>query len=190
MVDLENEPDQEKRIEHLRKELEELGGEISHESNLPGDMEEEFLKHILAFETAEEMSLMEWLTNAGLEVPAPEELDDAELEEKLWQVINRMASLGAYLHHTNHLSNRELYSYLYRDGLREPTVLFPENPGFVYGIDLVGSGSEEDTELYMRYYADEDYRSQWVKDFPDYVLPPHEDPPYDRDEHLPKSPLG
>lgn len=190
MVDFDDEPDQEKRIENLRKELQELGGEVSNESDLSTDMEEEFLKHILAFETADEMSLMEWLTNAGLEVPPPDHLNDAELREKLWQVINRMASLGAYLHNTNHVSDRELYSYLYHDALREPTVLFPENPGFAYGIDLLGSGSDEDTELYMRYYAEEEYRNEWAKQFPDFVMPPREDPRYNRDENLPKSPLG
>lgn len=190
MAELENEPDQEKRIKHLRKELQELGGEVSHESDLPADMEEEFLKHILAFETAEEMSLMEWLTNSGLEILPPDKLNEAELGEKLWQVIHRMASLGAYLHNTNHLSDRELYSYLFDDGLREPTVLFPENPGFVYGLDVLGSGSDEDMQLYMRFYADDEYRKQWGKDFPDFEMPPREVPSHDRDKDLPKSPLG
>lgn len=190
MVNLDNEPDQEKRIEQLRDELQKLGGEISHESDLPGDMEEEFLKHILAFETAEQLSLLQWLENAGLEIPPPEDLNDEGLSLKLWEVIQRMASLGAYLHNTNHLSDRALYSYLYHDGLREPTVLFPENPGFVYGLDVLGSGSDEDTTLYMRYYADDEYREQWSRDFPDFEMPPRESPPYDRDKNLPKSPLG
>src|SRR5438128_6797506 len=109
MIDFDDEPDQEKRIEKLRAELQELG-EISHESDLPADMEEEFLKHILEFETAEQLTLMQWLENAGIEVPAPEELTDELLSDKLWEVINRMASLGAYLHNTNHLSDRKLYS--------------------------------------------------------------------------------
>jgi len=190
MIDFDDEPDQEKRIEKLRAKLQELGDEISHESDLPADMEEEFLKHILEFETAEQLTLMQWLENAGLDVPAPEELTDESLPAKLWEVINRMASLGAYLHNTNHLSDRELYSYLYHDALREPTVLFPENPGYVYGIDIVGSGSEEDMHTYMRYFADDEYRQSWAKDFPDFEMPPHEIPPFDRDKDLPKSPFG
>jgi hypothetical protein len=189
-MDLDDEPDQEKRIETLRARLHELGDEISHESDLPADMEEEFLKHILEFETAEQLSLMQWLENAGLDVPAPKELTDEALAGKLWEVINRMASLGAHLHNTNHLSDRELYSYLYHDALQEPTVLFPENPGYVYGIDILGSGSDEDTETYMRYFADEEYRKTWAEDFPDFVMPPREVPPFDRDKDLPKSPFG
>src|SRR5256885_1082960 len=100
MIDFDDEPDQEKRIEKLRSKLKELGDEISHESDLSADLEEEFLKHIL------------------------------------------------------------------------------------------GSGSDEDMELYMKYYSDEEYREKWAKDFPDFVMPPREVPPFDRDKELPKSPFG
>jgi len=190
MIDFEEEPDQEKRIEKLRAKLQALGDEISHESDLPADLEEQFLNHILEFETAEQLTLMQWLENAGLEVPDPAALTNQSLSAKLWEIINRMASLGAYLHNTNHLSDRELYSYLYHDALREPTVLFPENPGFVYGIDILGSGSDEDILLYMKYFADEEYRQRWVEDFPDFEMPPREAPPFDRDKDLPKSLFG
>ena len=185
-----DEPDQEKRIEKLRAELEKLGGMVSEDADLPADLEEEFLKHVLEFETTEPLTLLQWLENAGVEVPPPEHLDDAQLHPKLWEIINQMASLGAYLHSTNHLSDRELYEHLYHESLREETVLFPENPSFVYGIDLVGSGSDEDIFLWMKHYADEETRTQWLKDFPDYEMPSHEDPPYDRDKDLPKSAFG
>jgi hypothetical protein len=101
-----------------------------------------------------------------------------------------MASLGAYLLHTNHLSERELYDYLYNDGLREEAVLFPENPSYAYMIDLTGSGSEEDNQTFLKYYADEKYREQWATDWPDDHIPGHEDPPFDRDRFLPQSPIG
>ena len=55
-------------------------------------------------------------------------------------------------------------------------------------LDLVGSGSEEDIALWLKYYADEETRVQWARDFPDMVVPPHENPPYDRDRQLPKPP--
>ena len=190
MIDFDNEPDQEKRIEKLRAQLENLGGEVSDNSQLSADMEEEFLKHILAFETTGSSSLLQWLENAGQDVPPPDELDDTQLHAKLWEVINRMASLGAYLHNTNHLSDRQLYSYLFEEGLREDAVLFPDNPGYVYGLDLLGSGSEEDMQLYMKYFADEAYRAEWKADFPELEMPPHEDPPFDRDKDLPKSAFG
>ena len=187
MIDFDDEPDQEKRIEKLKSQLEKLGGDVSDNSELSTDMEEEFLKHILAFETAEPTSLLQWLENAGQDVPPPQDLDDSQLHTKLWEVINRMASLGAYLHNTNHLSDRQLYSYLFEEGLREDAVLFPDNPGYVYGLDPLGSGSEADMQLYMKYFADDEYRAQWMRDFPELELPPHEDPPFDRDKDLPRS---
>jgi hypothetical protein len=157
---------------------------------MPADMEEEFLRHVLEYESAEPISLLKLLTNSGLEVPAPDELDDETLGSKLKDIIDRMASLGAYLMHTNHLSDRALYEYLFHDGLREEAVLFPENPSYAYMIDLTGSGSEEDNQIYLKYYADEKYRRDWANDWPDDTVPEHEDPPFDRDRFLPQSPIG
>jgi hypothetical protein len=37
----------------------------------------------------------------------------------------------------------------------------------------------------LKYYASEKYRAWWREDFPEYEIPAHEDPPYDRDRHLP-----
>jgi hypothetical protein len=157
---------------------------------MSADMEEEFLRHVLEYEKAAPISLLRLLENSGLEVPAPENLDKDALRVKLKEIIERMASLGAYLLHTNHLSDRELYEYLYHEGLREEAVLFPENPSYSYMIDLTGSGSEEDNQTYLKYYADEDYRRQWAHDWPDDSIPDHEDPPFDRDRFLPQSPAG
>jgi hypothetical protein len=187
---IDDEPDQEKRIEKLRDEVRKLGGTFSAEVDMPPDLEEEFLKHILEYEHAQPITLLQLLNNAGLDVPAHDDLDDGELTAKLWEVIERMSSLGAYLLHTNHLSDRELYTYLYSDALREEAMLFPEDPNFSYMIDLTGSGSEEDNQIYFRYYANEEYREQWAKDWPDDQMPPREEPPYARDLRLPQSPLG
>ena len=185
-----DEPDQEERIAKLRKELEKLGGSALSLEQMPADMEEEFLRHVLEYETAAPISLMSLLANAGLEVQAPEQLDKDTLRIKLKEIIERMASLGAYLLHTNHLADRELYEYLYNDALREEVVLFPENPSYAYMIDLTGSGGDEDNQIYLKYYADEEHRRQWAHDWPDDPLPDHEDPPFDRDRFLPQSPLG
>jgi hypothetical protein len=183
-----DEPDQETRIEKLREQLTALGGSIKSLEAMPPDMEEEFLRHVLEYETAEPISLLRLLENSGLVIPAPDQVD--EKTDKLKEIIERMASLGAYLLHTNHLSDNELYNYLYNDGLREEAVLFPENPSYAYMIDLTGSGSDEDNQIYLKYYADEEHRKQWALDWPDDLLPDHEDPPFDRDRHLPQSPLG
>jgi hypothetical protein len=189
-IDFADEPSQEERIAKLRAELEKLGGSTSTLESMPADMEEEFLRHVLEYETAEQISLLRLLENSGLEVPAPEALDDDALKIKLKEIIDRMASVGAYLLHTNHVSDRDLYEYLYNDALREETVLFPENPSYAYMIDLTGSGSEDDNQIYLKYYADEQYRRQWAHDWPDDRMPEHEEPPFDRDRFLPQSPVG
>lgn len=189
-IEFADEPSQEERINKLRTELEKLGGNTSTLESMPADMEEEFLRHVLEYETAEQISLLRLLENAGLEVPAPETLDDDALSIKLREIIDRMASVGAYVLHTNHLSDRDLYNYLYHDALREETVLFPENPSYAYMIDLTGSGGEDDNQTYLKYYADEEYRRQWAHDWPDDPMPEHEEPPFDRDRFLPQSPVG
>ena len=185
-----DEPDQEERIAKLRQELEKLGGSAMSLESMPADMEEEFLRHVLEYETAEPITLFRLLENCGVEIPAPDQLDDASIAAKLNEIVERMASLGAYVLHTNHLTDRQLYSYLYVDGLREEAVLFPENPSYAYMIDLTGSGSETDNQLYLRYYADEEHRKRWAHDWPDDPMPEHEDPPFDRDRYLPQSPIG
>jgi hypothetical protein len=185
----EEEPSQEARIARLRAELERLGGTTMDFESMPADMEEEFLRHVVEYETAEPISLMHLLENSGLEIPAPDTLDNDALTIKLKEMIERMASLGAYLLHTNHLSDRELYDYLYHDGLREEAVLFPENPSYAYMIDLTGSGSDEDNQTYLKYYADEQARVKWGHDWPGDKVPKHENPPFDRDRFLPQSPL-
>jgi len=190
LTNFEEEPDQEVRIAKLREEIEKLGGNAMSVEDMPAEVEEEFLRHVLAYETAEPISLFRLLENAGLTLPVPNHLSDEQISQQLREVIERMALLGAYIQHTNHLSDRELYEYLYDDGLREEAVLFPENPSYAYVLDLTGSGSDEDNQLYLRYYADEDHRRQWTTDWPDDPIPDHEEPPFDRDRFLPKSPIG
>jgi len=159
---------------------------------MPAEVEEEFLRHVLEYESAEPTSLLTWLANSGIEVPAPDQLDDKRLSIKLQEVVYGMAYVGAYLLHTNHLSDRELYEFL-SDYLTEEVVLFPENPDYAYIIDLVGGaegGSNEDIQIYLKYYADEKARAKWGHDWPGDKIPKHEDPPFDRDRFLPQAPLA
>ena len=85
------EPSQEERIAKLRAELEKLGGSTTSLESMPADMEEEFLRHVLEYETAEPISLMRLLENSGLEIPAPDKLEKDALRIKLKEIIDRMA---------------------------------------------------------------------------------------------------
>ena len=66
---------------------------------MPADMEEAFLRQVLEYETTEPISLYTAkLENAGLEMPAPNQLNDATLAE-LKEVIDRLASTGGLAPH-------------------------------------------------------------------------------------------
>jgi len=182
------EEDTKSRIRKLKKKVEALTGEpvvSAGTGDLPPEIEEQFWEQVLEFEQTKPVSPFEILVNGGTTLPPPDQLDDAQLPAKLWELIQGMALLGVYLHSTNHFSDRELYEYLWKDALRETTLLQPSNPDFACHIDPVSSGSAEDIFLYLRYYADEESRRRWANDFPKDVIPEHADPPFDRDRHLP-----
>jgi hypothetical protein len=153
----------------------------------PDDLEGEFWDHVAAFDREEPRALSVVLPEAGVSLPPPDELNDSQVSRKLWEIIHKLALLGTFLHNTNHLSDRQLYAELWDEVLREPTVLMPDNPDFSSHIDMIGSGSQEHVLLYMKYYATEEERRSWLKDWPEDVLENHEDPPYDRDRLLPQA---
>ncbi|MEX2218989.1 MAG: hypothetical protein WD749_09540 [Phycisphaerales bacterium] len=151
-------------------------------------MHEEFLRNVIDYDSAPLGTRFRQLLKAGVALPAPESLDDAALHAKIWEIVRRLAEWDVYLAHTDHLSDRELYEHLWRDSLREQGPIFPPGSGWINHIDLIGGCSEEDIEVGLRYYDDEEQRQRWSSEFPDYVIPPHESPPYDRDRLLPKEP--
>jgi hypothetical protein len=183
--------DREIRINELKHAAEEAaGGEmVAWESeDCPPEVAERFWEQVLAFEEAPETTHAEQLRQAGVELPPAEGMSEEQLTAKLWEVIHALARQAVYLHSTDHLSDRELYKRLAEDVLHERTTVPPPELGMRCHIDLVGTGSDEHIYLQLKYYADEDERRRWVRDFPDYVLPDHEDPPHDRDRHLPPAP--
>jgi hypothetical protein len=52
---------------------------------------------------------------------------------------------------------------------------------------MVGSGSDEDTEVYLRFYADDGEREGYRDLYPQ-GLPEKQRRPFDRDRHLPQPP--
>lgn len=123
------------------------------------------------------------LLRMGLELPAPDQLDDTALHAKLWEVITALGDRRAVLDRTDHLSDRQLYEHLWNDTLREPVTILPPGASMRQTLELLGC--EADVEVYLRYYYSEEMRQAWAEDFPEDVIPPHEDPPYDRDRFMP-----
>jgi hypothetical protein len=187
-IKITNDPIQQEHIRDLQRRAEEfVDGEMSffESEDMSQDLREQFWERVAAFEESEWVTSFDQLVQAGMELPAPDELDDTQLTAKLWEVIRGMAMLRMFLYSTDHLSDRELYEELWHEVLREENPVMPINGNSTCHIDLVSSGSEEDNTLYLRYYADEESRLDWAIDWPDDAIPDHEDPPYDRDRHLP-----
>jgi hypothetical protein len=164
------------------------GGELNWVSEeCPPEVAAQFWLSVAAYEQAPWTTHFQELVDAGVELPAPESLDDRQLAAKLWEVIGALARMRVFISQTDHLSDRELYVLLWDDILREPIKSLPLDESSAWHIDFLSGGGEEDTRLYMKYYADEETRRCWLADFPEDELPPHEEPPYDRDRHLPQA---
>ena len=187
------EDDRDKRIEDLKHRAEELCGgqmEVGGPNDCSSETEEAFWEHVVDYEEAPWTTHFHQLESAGVSLPQPDSLNDQELTIKLWEVIHKLALLRVFIEQTDHLSDRELYSHLWSDSLREDTKMLPSDPDSAWHIQLLSGGSEEDNQLYLKYYADDDWRKHWHEDFPDDPMPAHEDPPYDRDRLLPKPDYG
>jgi hypothetical protein len=152
----------------------------------PADLAEQFLKHLLEYEQAPCTTHFQQLERAGLDLPAPEQVSDGQLTAKLGALIAGLAQIHVFLSNTDHLSDRDLYVSLWAEGLREPVALTAGDDPFAWNLDLLGSGSARDIYLHLKYYADEEYRRDWTEQFPGEEIPAHEDPPFDRDRHLPQ----
>lgn len=137
------------------------------------------------YDEAPVASLLEQLAWRGYEPPAPHTLSDPELTEELGRLALRLADLHVFLHRTDHLSDRELYTLLVGDLLCHEVKVFRVDPDLQQHLDVLGGCSEEDIHLWLKHYADEDDRSRWAKSFPDDEIPEHVPPPFDRDRRLP-----
>lgn len=153
----------------------------------PPEAKAQFWMSVAAYEQAPSTTHFQLLEESGIELLSPESMDDHQLAAKLWEVIKGLARLRIFLSQTNHLNDRELYTLLWHDLLREAIKDLPLDISSAWHIDLLGSASAEDTYQYLKYYADDAIRQQWSADFSADEMPEHEDLPFDRDRHLPQA---
>ena len=152
---------------------------------------DKYLQRLDAIENGPFTTDFQKLLNAGVQLPEPESLDDDRLSAKLWEVIEALARLRVFLESTDHLSDRQLYDVLWRETLHHEVPIEPDDPddlddgGGAWHVDLVSTGSAENIRAWLTYYADEQTRDHWRREYPEDDMPAHQDPPYDRDRHLP-----
>jgi hypothetical protein len=137
----------------------------------------------------EELGMMneapiETLRSAGRTFPEPDSLTEAELSTHLWDLITELSRLRIFLEFTDHLNDRELYAFVWKQA-SSPMFFTPDDPYSATHVSPIGGCSEEDNEVWLRYYADEDDRLLWSRDLPEMTIPPHSDPPHRREELLP-----
>ncbi len=130
-----------------------------------------FLESMLAWERAPALPISCW-SLPELQLPRPATLDDDVLSELLSDMIQRLFSVRVVLEMTGHLSDRQLYTLIYRDIL----------PACEKKVDLPGNYlcwrclDEADWETWLRYYATESERLQWLSRNDGYLPEPEELP--------------
>ena len=180
--------DREIRIERMKRELEGLsGGEMISGTveEVPPELEEVFLERVCAWERASYDTNFNRLVQRGVEMIPPPELDDRKLRVKLQEVLCALAGIACFLYDTDHLSDRELYTWLWSDGLREETPDLSQLGG-AWHTSPIGSGTDEDIAVFLKYYASEKERRRWKADFPNDPIPAHCALPCRPDRTLPR----
>lgn len=120
--------------------------------------ENSFLESMLAWERAPALPISCW-SLPELVLPRPSSLDDDLLNTLLGDAIDRLFSARVVLEMTDHLSNRELYTLIYRDIL----------PACEKKVDLPGNYlcwrcvDEADHDTWLTFYATESERLQWLE---------------------------
>jgi hypothetical protein len=131
----------------------------------------------------------EELARSGVVLLPPDELTDETIGPKLWELLHELACRGFYVLNSDHLSDREAYSNLWREDLREPAILPGRSRHGGWFHDFVGSGSEEHTQVWLRFFASDEARARHARECPQSPLPPRETPRFKRDWRLPKGPF-
>jgi hypothetical protein len=176
----------EDHIEQLKKQIREVVGDEPFFSSIPDcppEIEETFLERVLWFEQESRKPLRERLAGAGVVLAHPDELDDIDLTHKMWDAIQALVTLQIIPINTDHLSDRQVYAYLWYTAKSGETVT-PDFFSRGWYIDFTGPG-EKGIDVYMKYYANADERDAYRRKFPHHPFPEHCEPPYNRDHLIP-----
>ncbi len=178
----------EARLRHLKHCLQEMGiCDCTENASLTHpELQLAFLEQVLAIEAEPCVTYAHQLITRGILLPPPEEIPVNRIADKLQQVIDGLAGLRVFLTNTGHLSDLELYKELWSEALNEFSWDMSACTNGGMHLDLLGSGSEEDTRTWLAYYADDQQRREWQDQFPNEDLPARKEPVSDRDVDLPK----
>ena len=133
----------------------------------------------------------EILARCGYTPLPPGELDDRQLPGRLWELFYAAAAHRFFFCNTDHLDDQSLYTLLWEQWLDQPTADIPleAETNTTTIISEFNARGMKHEEIWLRYYADESDHPLWHATEPDFVFPPHEDPPHNRDRFLPTPPI-
>lgn len=151
---------------------------------IPTEVENDYLEGMLAWERAPVLPIAQWFT-PELTLPPPDRLDDEQLHEQLWDVVQRLYDRRIVLDFTDHLNDRQLYCLIYRDILPSPEKKVDLPTSYLHWDCSDASG---DPETWLRYYATPEERETWLEENDVAELPPSETVPFPR--RLPHEPEG
>lgn len=151
---------------------------------IPTEVENEYLAGMLAWERAPVLPISQWF-EPELKLPKPETLDDEQLHEHLWDVVQRLYDRRIVLDFTDHLTDRQLYCLIYRDILPSPEKKVDLTTSYLHWDCADASG---DPEIWLRYYATPEERETWLEENDVTELPVSEAVPFPR--RLPHEPEG
>ena len=149
---------------------------------MPLQTENEFLASMLAWERAPALPISRWFT-PELKLPRADSLTDAQVHDLLWDTLHKLHSQRIVLQCTDHLSDRQLYCLIARDILPSYEKKIDEPRNFLHWHCV----DENQTELWLAYYATDAERRSWVVETGG-VLPPRRPLPYPR--KMPNRPSG
>ncbi len=147
---------------------------------LPLSAENDFLASMLEWEIAPVEPVYRWF-EPELRLPGPDSLTEEKLSQLLGEVVEKLFEKKIQLDFTDHLSDRELYTLIYRGILPSREKNLKHRNSFIHWDCSAG-----DSDIWLRYYASDDDREQWSDSY-DQPLPPKQVPCHHRD--LPQHPF-
>jgi hypothetical protein len=142
--------------------------------HLPTEAENRFLESMLAWEQAPLAPVARWF-DPPLAMQPVCTLDDDQVRERLWDMIERLHARRIVLDFTDHLSDRELYSLIRRDILPAKLKLVDLPDNYVHWD--CSASDDGDPTAWLTYYASDEERDDWRleegRDPPPRAVPPH-----------------
>ncbi len=145
--------------------------------------ENEFLASMLAWERAPVVPIGQWF-DPEVVLPHPDSLSQDQLHLQMWETIHQLYEAGIVLEFTDHLTDRQLYTIIFRDILPSAEKKIERTRNSYLHWDC--ANITDDPETWLRFYASEKERHDWADETGE-ALPVAEDPPFRR--KLPTRPL-